>query len=111
MDMLIGLLFGLALPRHSVETAHEDIDMPMTTVTSSDFARDLTEAKRAASAGPVIVTDGGRPAYALLKIDDYYRLAKDAQKSLLAIMEAIPGGDIDFDPPTLTENDLKPADF
>ncbi|WPL19028.1 YefM-like protein [Thiorhodovibrio winogradskyi] len=85
--------------------------MQMTTVSSTDFARDLNEAKKAASAGPVIVTDEGRPAYALLKIDDYYRLARKAPKSLLTIMDAIPGGNIDFDPPTLTGNDLKPADF
>lgn len=85
--------------------------MPITTVTSRDFARDLANAKKAASAGPVIVTDRGRPTYALLKIDDYYRLAGAKPQSLMAVMDAIPGGDFEFEPPTLTGNDLKPADF
>lgn len=85
--------------------------MPITTVTSRDFARDLANAKKAASAGPVIVTDRGRPSYALLKIDDYYRLAGAKPKSLMAVMDAIPGGDFEFEPPTLTGNDFKPADF
>jgi hypothetical protein len=41
------------------------------------------------------------------------RLLQDRQKSLLAIMEAIPGsgGDFEFYPSTISENDLKPADF
>jgi len=85
--------------------------MTITTVSSRDFARDLAHAKKAANAGPVIVTDRGRPSYALLKIEDYYRLAQTKPQSLLAVMEAIPGGDIDFDVPQLTGNDLKPADF
>lgn len=85
--------------------------MPITTVTSRDFARDLAKAKKAANAGPVIVTDRGRPTYALLKIDDYYRLAGAKPKSLLAVMDTIPSGDFEFEPPRLTGNDLKPADF
>lgn len=85
--------------------------MPMTTVTSRDFARDLDQAKKAACAGPVIVTDQGRPTFALLNIDDYYKLSGDAPQSLLAVMDAIPGGDVEFDPPTISGNDLKPAEF
>jgi hypothetical protein len=85
--------------------------MPITTVTSRNFARDLAYAKKAACAGPVIVTDRGRPTYALLKIDDYYKLSGVAPKSLAAVMDAIPGGDFEFEPPTLGGNDLNPADF
>ena len=83
--------------------------MTITTVSSRDFARDLANAKKAASAGPVFVTDRGRPTYALLRIVDYYRLAGDKPKSLLAVMDAIPGGDFEFEPPKLAGNDLKPA--
>jgi hypothetical protein len=88
-----------------------ELAMPITTVTSRDFARDLAQAKKAACSGPVIVTDRGRPTYALLKIDDYYRLSGTAPKSLLAVMDAIPGGNFEFEPPTLSGNGLKPADF
>ncbi|MTD12895.1 type II toxin-antitoxin system prevent-host-death family antitoxin [Nakamurella sp. YIM 132087] len=47
----------------------------MTTVTSREFNHDVSAAKRAASAGPVVITDRGRPAYVLLSIDAYRRLA------------------------------------
>ena len=85
--------------------------MALTTVSARDFARDLAGAKKAANDGPVIVTDRGRPTYALLKIDDYYKLAGTQRTSLLAAMDAIPGGSFDFEPPRLTGNDLKPADL
>jgi len=45
--------------------------MALTTVSARDFARDFASAKKAANSGPVIVTDRGRPTYALLKIEDY----------------------------------------
>ena len=45
--------------------------MGIHTFSSRDFARDVSAAKRAAADGPVFITDRGRPAFALLKIDDY----------------------------------------
>lgn len=72
------------------------------TFSSRDFTRDVPTAKKAALEGPVFTTERGRPAFALLKIDDYYRIAGKAAPSLLEVMDAIPGGDgIDFDPPKL----------
>ena len=44
------------------------------TFSSRDFTRDVSAAKRAALEGPVFITDRGRPAYALLKIEEYYRI-------------------------------------
>ena len=41
--------------------------MPVHTVSSRDFTRDVSAAKRAAADGPVFITDRGRPAFALLK--------------------------------------------
>lgn len=76
--------------------------MSIHTFSSRDFTRDVSAAKRAAVDGPVFITDRGRPAFALLKIDDYYRIAGQSKPSLLEIMDGIPGGDaIDFDPPRL----------
>jgi hypothetical protein len=76
--------------------------MPIHTFSSRDFARDIGAAKRAASDGPVFVTDRGRPAFALLKIEDYYRLSGSRPPSLLDVMDSLAGGDFEFDPPTLT---------
>jgi hypothetical protein len=75
--------------------------MAITTVSSRDFARDLATAKRATTSGPVFVTDRGRPTYALLKIEDYYHLAGEHPPTLLEVMDSLPGGDFDFEPPRL----------
>ncbi len=76
--------------------------MAVHTFSSRDFTRDVSAAKRAAVDGPVFITDRGRPAFALLKIDDYYRIVGQAEPTLLEAMDAIPGGDnIEFDPPRL----------
>lgn len=65
--------------------------MATTTFSSRDFTRDVAAAKRATADGPVFVTDRGRPAFALLKIEDYYRLSGHEDASLLDIMAAITG--------------------
>lgn len=76
--------------------------MVIHTFSSRDFIRDVPTAKRAAFEGPVLIIERGRPAFALIKIDDDYRIAGKAAPSLLEMMDAISGGDgIDFDPPKL----------
>jgi prevent-host-death family protein len=85
--------------------------MSIHTISSRDFTRDVSAAKRAAIDGPVFITDRGRPAFALLQIDDYYRIVGQGEKSLLTIMDGIPGGgDIDFDPPRL-QIQIRPVAF
>ncbi|WP_342132253.1 type II toxin-antitoxin system prevent-host-death family antitoxin [Hydrogenophaga sp. OTU3427] len=76
--------------------------MAVHTFSSRDFTRDVSAAKRAAADGPVFITDRGRPAFALLKIEDYHRMAGHQAASLLDVMDGIPGGEgMDFDPPRL----------
>ena len=85
--------------------------MSIHTFSSRDFTRDVSAAKRAAVDGPVFITDRGRPAFALLKIDDYYRMAGQSKPSLLDIMDSIPGGEaIEFDTPRLNLQ-IKGASF
>ncbi len=73
--------------------------MAVHTYSSRDFTRDVGAAKRATAQGPVVITDRGRPAFALLKIEDYYELTGKKEVSLLELMDAIPGGEgIDFEP-------------
>jgi len=48
--------------------------MTITTMTSREFNQDASKAKRAASEGPVFITDRGRPAHVLLTIEAYRRL-------------------------------------
>lgn len=54
-----------------------------TTISSREFNQDAAGAKRAAQAGPVFITDRGRPAHVLLSIEDYRRLSGE-HRSLVA---------------------------
>ena len=84
---------------------------PITTYTSREVTRDVAAAKRAAANGPVFITDRGEPAYALLSIEEYHRLRGGSQpRTLLEVMQSIPGGDFEFEPPKL-DDVAKPFDF
>ena len=84
--------------------------MAITTLSSREFNQDTSRAKKAARKGPVIITDRGRPAHVLLSIQDYRKISKK-RESILDIL-AMPGvGDIDFEPPRLGDESIRPADF
>ena len=85
--------------------------MSITTISARDFARDLAQAKRATTEGPVFVTDRGKPTFALLKIEDYYKLTGEKPKSLLDVMDSLPGGDFEFEFPKLGSLGLKSAEL
>ena len=85
--------------------------MSITTISARNFARDLAQAKRATTEGPVFVTDRGKPTFALLKIEDYYKLTGEKPKSLLNVMDSLPRGDFEFEPPQLGSLGLKSAEF
>lgn len=68
------------------------------TYTSRQFNQDAGAAKKAAEAGPVIITDRGRPAHVLLTYADYKRLAGGGAR--IADLLAMPGvEDAELDPP------------
>ena len=72
--------------------------MSITTFSSRELNQDIGRAKKAAHDGPVIITDRGKPAYALLTIETYQRLTGQ-RRSLMQTL-SMPGlADIDFDPP------------
>ncbi len=48
--------------------------MTITTLSSREFNQDTSRAKKAASKGPVFITDRGKPAHVLLSIEEYQRL-------------------------------------
>lgn len=49
------------------------------TITSREFNRDVSAAKRAAEAGPVTITDHGRRSHVLLTAADYDRLVAQGE--------------------------------
>lgn len=64
--------------------------MTIATMNSRTFARDATAIKRAAMQGPVIITERGKPALAVLCIEEYYRLTgQTGGPSLLQAMQGI----------------------
>ncbi len=80
-----------------------------TQMSSREFNQDTSGAKKAAEAGPVYITDRGRPAHVLLTFDAYEQLI--SPQRLLDLL-AQPAGveDIDFDAPKSTEA-ARPAVF
>jgi prevent-host-death family protein len=74
----------------------------ITTITSREFNQDSGKAKRAADAGPVFITDRGKPAHVLLTIDEYRRLT--APRLSIGQMLFMPGAeDIELDIPARSE--------
>ena len=83
--------------------------MPITTLSSREFNQDTSRAKKAASGGPVFITDRGKPAHVLLSIEDYRRITGAGRKIADAL--AMPGlAEIDFDPPRVNIG-MRPPDF
>lgn len=82
-------------------------------MTSREFNQDTSGAKRAAQAGPVFITDRGKPAHVLLSFDEYQRLAgREVEGRNIVELLAMPEGqDIDFEIPRLPDNLLRPADL
>ena len=81
--------------------------MTITILSSREFNQDTSRAKKAAEAGPVIITDRGRPAHVLLSIEDYRRMSGEKRSIAAALaMDA----DIDFDPPHAAFT-FRPADL
>ena len=83
--------------------------MTVTTLSSREFNQGASEAKRAANAGPVFITDRGRPAHVLMSIELYQQLTGSRKK--IADMLVMPGSeDVDLDIPRLPDL-ARPADF
>lgn len=83
--------------------------MAITTLSSREFNQDTSGAKKAASKGPVFITDRGKPAHVLLSIEEYQRLSGQRRSLLDAL--SMPGlAGIEFDPPKL-QISVQPADL
>lgn len=76
--------------------------MTITTLSSREFNQDTSRAKKAASKGPVFITDRGKTAHVLLSIEDYQRITGKRRSIVDAL--SMPGlADIEFDPPRSRE--------
>ncbi|MFN3515203.1 MAG: type II toxin-antitoxin system prevent-host-death family antitoxin [Phenylobacterium sp.] len=84
--------------------------MTVTTITSRDFNQDAGKAKKAASRGPVFITDRGRPAHVLLTIEDYRTLVGERQADIVELLALEPPIET-FEPERLDGEYYRPADF
>ncbi len=72
--------------------------MTITTMTSRQLNHDVSSAKKAATTGPVIITDRGTPAHVLLTYVDFQRLTGQQHSIIEAL--SMPGlSEIEFDAP------------
>jgi prevent-host-death family protein len=84
--------------------------MTTTILSSREFNQNSSGAKKAAEKGPVIITDRGKPAHVLLSFEQYQELS-GKKKSIVELL-SMPGmEDIEFDPPRLGAELVRPADF
>ena len=84
--------------------------MSITTISSREFNQDVSRVKRAASNGPVFITDRGQPSHVLLTIDEYQKIT-DKMESIVELLAMPEAADIDFEPPCLDKKLYKPADL
>lgn len=83
--------------------------MTITMLSSQELDQDLARAKKVTKHGPVIITDGGKPAYVLLSFEDYQRLTRQRHHTTESLgMPQI--ADIEFEPQR-AEIQARPADF
>jgi len=83
--------------------------MTITTLSSRQFNQDASKAKKAAKAGPVFITDRGRPAHVLLTFDEYRKITGGRTK--IADLLAMPGiEDVELDVPQ-SRDPAQPAEL
>lgn len=81
-----------------------------TTLTSREFEQAAGRARQAAEAGPVFITERGRPAHVLISIEEYRRLSRTS-RNLADSLSHAGSADIAFDPPKMGQIALKDAEF
>jgi prevent-host-death family protein len=79
-------------------------------MSSREFNQDTGRAKKAAARGPVFITDRGRPAHVLLRIEEYRRLT-EGQPGIVDRLGLPPGvEDVEIEFPPMRDVP-RPADL
>jgi len=77
------------------------------TMSSRDFNQNTGRAKQAAQRGPLVITDRGKPAYVLMRYEDYRKLGRveEAPPQRISLAQALhdprPEADFDYEFPRL----------
>lgn len=85
--------------------------MTTTQLSSRAFGHDPGGARKAAEAGPMIITDRGKPAHVLLSVAEYRRLTAATHNLVDMLTMPAEAEDIDFEPPRLDGTLVRAADL
>jgi len=69
----------------------------ITTLTSREFNQDTGRAKKASEAGPVFITDRGKPAHVLMTFSDYQRVS-GKRKNILDLVGMKGASEVELEP-------------
>jgi PHD/YefM family antitoxin component YafN of YafNO toxin-antitoxin module len=82
----------------------------ITTLSSRAFNQDAGRAKKAALAGPVFITDRGKPAHVLLTIEEYQKVSGGGQ-NILDLLSMPEVKEADFTPQKVRGKLFRPATY
>jgi PHD/YefM family antitoxin component YafN of YafNO toxin-antitoxin module len=82
----------------------------ITTLSSRAFNQDAGRAKKAALAGPVFITDRGKPAHVLLTIEEYQKVSGGGQ-NILDLLSMPEAKEVDFTPQKVRGKLFRPATY
>jgi prevent-host-death family protein len=74
--------------------------MTISTFSSREFNQDVSKIKKAATQGPVFITDRGHPAHVLLSIEDYLKLTQ-TKETIVDLLAMPDSSDIEFEAPNI----------
>ena len=83
--------------------------MTITTISSREFNQNTSEAKKAASKGPVFITDRGRFGHVLLTYEEYQRIT-GANRIIAELLTMPEVADVELELPRSPEP-ARPADL
>ena len=83
--------------------------MPISTMTASEFNREVGRAKRQAYSGPVVVKSRGRATHVLLTMEEYVALTTPQKPNIADLLAMPEAADIDFEPPRLLAGMFRPT--
>jgi hypothetical protein len=82
----------------------------MKTFSSRQFNQHVGAAKKAALAGPVVITDRGKPTHVLLSVEDYKGPLTEPH-TVQEVFASLNAGDCELDIPTVLTDKPYPVDL
>jgi PHD/YefM family antitoxin component YafN of YafNO toxin-antitoxin module len=81
--------------------------MQHATVTSREFVHNVSAAKRLAAAGPVFITDRGKPAFALLNMEDFRRMSNPKGQNIVDLLSMPEAADFEIAPVSIGAREVE----